>query len=1180
MDLKLIFYLFLTAAFISACGVAKKSNPVWPEKTVDTQTNTQFVSETESIIDIQPEQKGSAELPETTESAELPLTEGVMLKPALAAEVHAAPILISRPIPGKPVITIYRVREGDIPEEPQKEIPEPDIAQAVKPEPTTAVTPEPTVIPELEIVEPASSDESVVQKVDVKPEKGIVPQPAEVTSESVITQSIVETVTTDDETKQTPENRAAGLPPEIEIISPKNGSFYSGKIRIEGKLANSNRDMDSVDTVTKATWEIPGLREPEEIVFGSDGVFFLSIPVENYNGTLTIDIKAAGKSGKSGIKRLTLYDGNIAPEMTVISPEEESSFGAFLNISGTVTDPSAEALGLEGPERLEYSLFPVEASDSGKEITGTIPVSPGGGFSEVIKTQGISGNQFLTLKVYGRNGKTVTFSRTILKGESDIPGFSVIPGDGSTVISWNALPGADSYTLYYSNNEEIPGNNDELSFKNVKSPLSLKNLSEGARYAFRLKAVVPDRALEAEEYWSSVKEFVALTPLTLKPLATNEYQQIRLVWLAIPGANSFNIYRSEDAASTFRLLVSDFEGSSYIDKTAVFGKKYYYKISPALENSLMSESVAAETLKFPEEKTVVIERKLEPQLQHIAAQGSYLFLASGSDGIKIIDSTDGDNPVEIGKIGTQDARDIIIQGERAYVADGKRGLKVVDIGNPREPEVIGSRKTTGAVSLALQGTTVYIADGTSGIKIMDITSERTPSRLGTVPTRDARDIILQDGFLYLADGIGGVKIFSVESPAVLKPQGEFREVNAASIAVNGNLMAVTEPGMGIRLIDISNKSTPYEMRTILSSNVTEAAIKDNYLFFTSRTDGLSIYEVSDPSRPVLFDSIKDEGASGLTLAEGTVLVIDDNGYRRIKSFTTGRSFTIAEFQTGGKAYNVTLKNNMLFLADHRNGVKIIDAARPTESSHFSVTDSIETSFAESVFFRDNKMFIADGKGGIKMADVTFSADGIIIGNLVTVDLPGVSKSVTVHGDYAYIAVREKGISILNMGTGTVKSSYTGGRVYETYVSDTMLYAADASAGVKIYSLEDPEDPQFISQVDIPHVTSVNYTNGVVIAGGENGLTFIAVQNPENPVIISRYPFGWVEDITIHGNYLYAAAGSEGLSILDIKDPENPVLVSSCEDVYAVGVDVKDDLAFVADIDGFKVVKILIPSWLQ
>ena len=48
----------------------------------------------------------------------------------------------------------------------------------------------------------------------------------------------------------------------------------------------------------------------------------------------------------------------------------------------------------------------------------------------------------------------------------------------------------------------------------------------------------------------------------------------------------------------------------------------------------------------------------------------------------------------------------------------------------------------------------------------------------------------------------------------------------------------------------------------------------------------------------------------------------------------------------------------------------------------------------------------------------------------------------------------------------------------------------------------------------------------------------------------------------------------------MKKPEELVLVSSCEDVYAVGVEVEKDLAFVADVDGFKVVRILIPSWLQ
>lgn len=127
-------------------------------------------------------------------------------------------------------------------------------------------------------------------------------------------------------------------------------------------------------------------------------------------------------------------------------------------------------------------------------------------------------------------------------------------------------------------------------------------------------------------------------------------------------------------------------------------------------------------------------------------------------------------------------------------------------------------------------------------------------------------------------------------------------------------------------------------------------------------------------------------------------------------------------------------------------MKIIDTTHPADSSKFSVSGSIATSFAESVFLKENKLFIADGKGGVKMADVVYGEKGPEIGNLVSVELPGVSKSVTVHGNYAYISAREKGINILDMRTRLVKNVYTGGSVYEIYASDTMLYVADGSGG--------------------------------------------------------------------------------------------------------------------------------------
>jgi len=305
-----------------------------------------------------------------------------------------------------------------------------------------------------------------------------------------------------------------------------------------------------------------------------------------------------------------------------------------------------------------------------------------------------------------------------------------------------------------------------------------------------------------------------------------------------------------------------------------------------------------------------------------------------------------------------------------------------------------------------------------------------------------------------------------------------------------------------------------------------------------------------------------------------------NGFTAVKSFKTGRSFVIAAYKTSGKAYSLTYGQNRLFLADHKDGVKIINIANPSNSSSFTVTNHLPTTYAESVVQTGSRLIVADGKGGIVLGKIIYSGNGEIqISDPEAIKMPGRAKSVTVYGNKAYIAARADGLHILDLDTKEITSVFPGGSVQQSVVTDNAIYMADGSGGVKIYS--SASEPALLAAVTLHHVSTIaSITNNIIAAGGEKGISLLNVSDLKNPKIVSSYPAGWIEDIYFDGRYIYAAAGSEGLIVLDAKNPENPVLVSTCKDVYAVGVKVENNLAFVADVEGFKVVKILIPSWLE
>jgi hypothetical protein len=1117
-----------------------------PEQSVPVQDTETAQKETELEME---EPAPVSDQPETPPiKAEQTIQDMPILKPTLPPGIYAEPFLKSRPIPGQPIIVIYRVWEGGSSEgiaakqenKTTDETSESDTEAAIKPEPTAVIEPKPVVIEE-PVFEP--EEEIIVVEEIINPEGS----------------------------------------PSVDIISPDAGSFYTKKIQIEGKVGNSLEDPDSVSEIGTVIWEIEGKKDPEELFFGSDGVFFLSFSAVEYTGTINVIIKSDNKDGLTSVHKLTMFDGNVSPALTLNSPIEGSSYGAAIRLSGTVTDPSAKDLNLKGPASLEYSLFPVDNSLGSEQVSGSIQVNRDGSFSEIISSNDLTGEQLVTMTVHGRNGKTLESSLSIVESKSDIPGFFADQEDSSVKLSWESLPGIESYNLFYSDAGVDPAGTNGNKFDNVESPVLIKNFTEGFLYRFQLEAVPLEKENPSgDTYWSDIVETILLTSETLKPVITSGYQQLSLLWLNIPGTEKFSIQKKEHSTGIWETIEQSFSGTSYVDRNVVFGKKYFYQISPDLEGSQFSSEAGAESLPFPEEKTVILSGFGSSNLQDIEVAGSYIFMANGIRGVRIIDNEDPSHPIEIGRYPAEETKGIVIRGERAYIADGYRGIKILDINDPGNPILLGSRKTTDATKLALTGDTVFIADGEAGIKIIDISSERRPSRTGFMTTDFAKDLVIQGSELFVADGPGGFKIVDISSSPNLTLISNLEYDDAAAIAVSNNIVYLADKGFGVRIINSSNSSNPVEIGNIPVDNISDLLLSENYIFISDSRKGLLIYEISDPLRPALFDEVELEGISSLTLNNGVVYLTDETGFKTVRSFTTGISFVIAEYQTDGKAYNLSYIDHNLYLSDHRNGVKIVDVSNPTDSSTFSVTNKLDTTYAESVVGYGSKLLIADGAGGLALGEITYSEDGSQqIEVQESVDLPGITKSLVVFDNTAFIAAREEGMHLLNLETREISTVFTGGSVQEIAVNKEMIYVADGSGGLKIYSnANNAGKPELLATVPFLNAVTVALVDNYVVAGGRDGLSVVDVSTPGEPMIISTFNAGWIEDIYLTSGYIYAAAGYEGLIVLDMKKPNDLVLVSTCEDVYAVGVEVEEDLAFIADVDGFKVVKILIPSWLQ
>ena len=130
-------------------------------------------------------------------------------------------------------------------------------------------------------------------------------------------------------------------------------------------------------------------------------------------------------------------------------------------------------------------------------------------------------------------------------------------GDGQVTVSWDPVPNATSYDLFYTRQS---GDDEEEYeegnwFKNVTSPFIVTGLAPNTTYFFKVRARVAFLKGPASEKVSATTTGAAAAP-TLPPdapinvSATGGTKQITVSWPTVMGATSYNLYWSDVSGVT------------------------------------------------------------------------------------------------------------------------------------------------------------------------------------------------------------------------------------------------------------------------------------------------------------------------------------------------------------------------------------------------------------------------------------------------------------------------------------------------------------------------------------------------------------------------------------------------------------------------------------------------------
>lgn len=299
------------------------------------------------------------------------------------------------------------------------------------------------------------------------------------------------------------------------------------------------------------------------------------------------------------------------------------------------------------------------------------------------------------------------------------------------------------------------------------------------------------------------------------------------------------------------------------------------------------------------------------------------FIADRTKGLKIIDITNPQKPVQVGSYRSNYVNKLALSddGTKAFLAVPSTGLVIVDIEDPSNIQKVAQYRTgsqTSGVILSDDTTKVFLADGDNGMLIIDVRDLSNPKKVMHYATADrAVNITLSkdNSKAFVADRRNGFLLFDVElfnriqnRPIVIVEQ-ETQQINeiatviapiGSKILLDGNDTGIMVPKSRKATIELDTSGTDGN-KTFELSYINIAGVQSDIKTVVIKKDTtpkLISYLPKKTKENTLYIPIKGEIGATIYINGIEYGVIGSNGTQTIELDTSGVD--------GDKVFNITL----------------------------------------------------------------------------------------------------------------------------------------------------------------------------------------------------------------------------------------------------------------------------------
>lgn len=335
----------------------------------------------------------------------------------------------------------------------------------------------------------------------------------------------------------------------------------------------------------------------------------------------------------------------------------------------------------------------------------------------------------------------------------------------------------------------------------------------------------------------------------------------------------------------------------------------------------------------------VLQGSMNLYVLSLASQGNWVYAASGSEGLRVIDIQDPANPrveaTEASVVASR--RAVALENNLALVGGTQASATLVDVSDPQSPFVIGT-VPRAASGLAIKGSYGYIAASAQGLQILNLSGANIVGSASMFARAIEVMEIDDELWVFVAAGRDGLKIVNVSnalSPVVLDLDSPLEGFESASkVALyatrSGEVFAYVAAAPTVHVFNVTDPSTATAVGTLsIGRSITGLTMAGNQLVVgTANPYQVRVFDLSAPEAPLLQGSMNLYVVSLASEGSWVYAASGSEGLRVIDISDPSDPRLFDTVGTPGYVHSVSVKNGFAVLGDEAAVLDVVDLHAP------------------------------------------------------------------------------------------------------------------------------------------------------------------------------------------------------------------------------------------------------------